>query len=92
MGIGGQEDIQLVYSNRSGPGGIDPYARNNCNKLFKRGGKLYKNNAELPSVFSYYGNCCYLEGIANLVVCYGSCDWVSLMNTFALYGFDQKLA
>ena len=27
-----------------------------------------------------------------VIVCYGSCDWVSLMNNFALYGYEEKLA
>ena len=104
---GGPEDseiIQLAYSSRSGSGNsfivpegnIDPYASNNCHKLFKRGSKLYKNNAELPSVTMEAAAkdfIKYLEGIANpVIVCYGSCDWVTLMNNFAQYGLDEKLA
>ena len=26
-----------------------------------------------------------------ILVCYVSCDWKSLMNNFALYGYDEKL-
>ena len=104
---GGPEDseiIQLAYSSRSGSGNsfivpegnIDPYTSNNCHKLFKRGSKLYKNNAELPSVTMEAAAkdfIKYLEGIANpVIVCYGSCDWVTLMNNFAQYGLDEKLA
>ena len=34
-----------------------------------------------------------MEGITNpVIVCYGSCDWVSLLNNFALYGYEEKLA
>ena len=79
---GGPQDseiIQLALKSRSGldnffivpEGGIDPYASNHCHKLFKRGGKLYKNNVELPSVTMKAAAedlIKYLEGIADPVL------------------------
>ena len=104
---GGPEDseiIQLAYVSSVGSGnayivpegGIDPYASKNCHMLFKRGGKLYKNNKELSTITmeaTAENFIKYLEGITNpVIVCYGSCDWVSLLNKFALYGYEEKLA
>ena len=34
----------------------------------------------------------YLEDISDpILVCYGICNWVSLINNLALYGYDEKL-
>ena len=104
---GGPEDseiIQLSYAScrSSGnsyivpEGGIDPYASKNCHKLFKRGGKLYKENEELPTETMEAAAekfIKFLEGITDpVIVCYGDCDWVTLMNNFALCGYERKLA